>query len=115
MLGWTAAAFRHFDWRALWLCNHWMNAVVLDDGVGIDAFELARRLASRGIETRPFFKGMHEQPALKSLGLFQDLRLPVTERLYRRDLYLPSGNTLSDAQIETVAFAVRTSIEEGSG
>ena len=21
MLGWTVAAFLHFDWRSLWLCN----------------------------------------------------------------------------------------------
>lgn len=95
------------DWAR---SNHWMNAIVLADDAGLDAFELARRLAGMGIETRPFFKGMHEQPVLKSRGLFERLHLPVTERLYRRGLYLPSGVSLTDGQIEAVAAGVKAAV-----
>jgi perosamine synthetase len=45
---------------------------------------------------------MHQQPALRDRGLFRDARLPVAERLARRGLYLPSGTTLTAAQIEHV-------------
>jgi perosamine synthetase len=50
---------------------------------------------------------MHEQPALRERGLFAGAHYPVTERLSRRGLYLPSGLALDDAQIETVCAAVR--------
>lgn len=88
--------------------NCWMYAVVLEDEVEMDAAGFAASLRRSGVETRPFFLGMHEQPALRELGLFDGLRLPVTERLSRRGLYLPSGLTLADEQIETVAGAVRS-------
>jgi len=88
----------------------WMNGVVLDDGVAFDAAGLAVRLAERGVETRPFFLGMHEQPAFHRRGLFAGERYPVAERLARRGLYLPSGVALSDAQLEAVCAAVRESL-----
>ena len=37
-------------------------------------------------------------------------RLPVTEHLYRRGLYLPSGITLTDAEIEKVAAGLKTAL-----
>jgi perosamine synthetase len=88
--------------------NFWMNALVLDDDVGIDAFELGRRLADLGIETRPYFKGIHEQPAFTAAGLFEGVELPITERLHRRGLYLPSGAALTHADIENVVASVRS-------
>jgi perosamine synthetase len=86
---------------------YWMYAIVLDDNVPFDALEFAARLKAVGVDTRPFFVGMHEQPVLREQGLFAGEHYPVTERLSRRGLYLPSGLTLEDAQIETVCAAVR--------
>jgi perosamine synthetase len=91
-----------------WATNvYWMYGLVRDERIGFDAAEFARRLAARGIDTRPFFLGMHEQPALLGRGLFAGERYPVAERIARRGLYLPSGLTLADAQLERVAAAVR--------
>jgi perosamine synthetase len=59
------------------------------------------------VETRPFFLGMHEQKVFRRQGLFTGELYPVTERLARRGLYLPSGLTLTSAQLERVAEAVR--------
>jgi len=89
---------------------YWMYGVVLDDAVPFDATEFARRLHARGVDSRPFFLGMHEQPALLERGLFAGERHPVTERLARRGLYLPSGLTLTEAQIDEVCFAVREAL-----
>jgi perosamine synthetase len=50
---------------------------------------------------------MHEQPVLRRMGLFEGLRLPVSERLGRRGFYVPSGMALTEVQIDTVAAAVR--------
>jgi perosamine synthetase len=96
------------DWARV---NCWMYAIVLADDVAMDASNFARRLRDQGVDTRPFFIGLHEQPALRARGLFGGLRLPVTERLSRRGLYLPSGAALTDAQIDTVAGAVRAVLE----
>jgi perosamine synthetase len=89
---------------------YWMFGIVLGNSVPFDAAVLAARLRDAGIETRPFFTGMHQQPALRARGLFEGERYPVTERISRRGLYLPSGLGLSDAQIDRVSTAVRTSL-----
>lgn len=95
--------------------NYWMFGLTIDDDVKIDAFELARRLKEKGVETRPFFMGMHEQPAFHKMGLFQGLKLPTTERLYRRGLYLPSGVAITDEQIEQSAAALKTVMKSVAG
>jgi len=68
----------------------------------LDAPELARRLMAKGIETRPFFLGMHEQPVFQERGLFQGECYPVAERIARQGLYLPSGLALTEEQLEQV-------------
>lgn len=94
-----------------WAKNvYWMYAVVLDERAGVDAGGFARRLERRRVATRPFFLGMHEQPVLLDRGLFRGERYPVTERIARQGLYLPSGLTLTDGQIDAVGAAVREEI-----
>ena len=91
-----------------WARNvYWMYGLVVDEERGIDARELTCRLRAEGVETRPFFLGMHEQPALRDRGLFLHDRHPVAERLARRGLYLPSGLALTEEQIDRVCGAVR--------
>ena len=85
---------------------YWMFGIVLDEATGLDAVELAKRLKARGVETRPFFLGMHEQPVFHERGLFLHERYPVAERIARQGLYLPSGLTLTEAQIDAVCAAL---------
>jgi perosamine synthetase len=85
----------------------WVYGVVLDESTPFDATEAMRRLAARGIGTRPFFWPMHEQPVLQRMGLFDGQRFPVAERLARRGFYLPSGLALTDEQIDRAASALR--------
>jgi perosamine synthetase len=89
---------------------YWMYGLVLREETGIDAEEFARRLESRGVETRPFFLGMHEQPVLRERGLFMDERYPVAERIARRGLYLPSSLGIEEAHIDRICQAVRESL-----
>ena len=91
-----------------WAKNvYWMYGLVLDEATGLDAVEFARRLRARGVDTRPFFLGMHEQPALRARGLFRGERYPVSERIARQGLYLPSGLALTEAQLDEVCTAVQ--------
>lgn len=91
---------------------YWVYGIVLEDNVPLDASEAMRRLAERGIGTRPFFWPMHEQPVLKKLGLADGRSRPVAERLARRGFYLPSGLGLSPADIDTVCDEVHSLLAE---
>ena len=86
---------------------YWMYGVVLSEEISFDAFEFAERLAAEGVQTRPFFFGMHEQPVFRERGWFEGESFPVAERLARRGLYLPSGLTLTEQQVDEVCAAVR--------
>jgi perosamine synthetase len=91
-----------------WAKNvYWMYCLILADDVAFDALEFAKRLRAKGIDTRPLFLGMHEQPVLLERGLFAGSSYPVTERLARRGLYVPSGLGLTEMQIDRVSAAVR--------
>jgi len=89
----------------------WVYGVVLRDDVRFDAEEATRRLGAVGIGTRPFFWPMHEQPALRRLGLFDGVRCLVAERIARRGFYIPSGVGLTHDQAERVAGEVRRLFE----
>jgi perosamine synthetase len=86
---------------------YWMYALVLSDTCRMDNIEIARCLSEKGIETRPFFIGMHEQPALQKRGFFKNEKYPVAERIARKGFYLPSGLTITEKQIDLVSSAVR--------
>lgn len=90
-----------------WARNvYWMYGVVLDERTGMDAAQFASRLRERGVETRPFFLGMHEQPVFHKRGLFLNERYPTAERIARQGLYLPSGLALTEEQLTRVCNAV---------
>ena len=89
---------------------YWMYGVVVDEATGMTAADVAGRLAERGVQTRPFFIGMHEQPVFRERGLFTGERHPVAERLARQGLYLPSGLALTDDQQDAVIAAVREAL-----
>jgi perosamine synthetase len=85
---------------------YWMYGLVVDESTGLTAETFAEELRQYGVQTRPFFLGMHEQPVFHKMGLFEGERYPVAERIARQGLYLPSGMTLSEAQLEEVCDAV---------
>jgi perosamine synthetase len=86
---------------------YWVYGVVLADDVAFEAPEAQARLSKFGIDTRPFFWCMHEQPVFRKLGLFAGESHPHSERIARRGFYLPAGLDLQDAQMEYVAETLR--------
>jgi perosamine synthetase len=90
-----------------WAKNvYWMYAIELSEDLGITAVQMAERLAEKGIGTRPFFLGLHEQPVFHRMGLYIGEHYPVAERIARQGLYLPSGHTLTEEQIGYVCAAI---------
>ena len=91
-----------------WARNvYWMYGVIVDESTGLDAETFARKLREEGVETRPFFLGMHEQPVFHEMGLFKGECHLVAERIAKQGFYLPSGLTLKETEIDQVCDAVR--------
>lgn len=88
----------------------WMYAIRLKDNVPFDALEFSRRLGSEGVDTRPFFFGLHMQPCYGKIGLFAGQSFPVTEAIQSRGLLLPSGQAITDAQVAFVIETVRKTL-----
>jgi perosamine synthetase len=88
----------------------WMAAVVVPP----DAREVMAELDARGIETRPFFVGMHRQPVLEARGIAVDGDFPETDLLSRHGLYLPSSLSLTSSEIARVADALRDALRRRS-
>ena len=92
-----------------WAQNvYWVYGVVLDERTGLTALQAAEKLREKGIETRPFFLGMHQQPVFLQIGLFGNESFPVAEKLARYGFYLPSGLTITDEQIQYVSDSLRS-------
>ena len=90
-----------------WAKNiYWMYAIVLDDTAKFEADNFIKLLMQKQVQSRPFFLGMHEQPALNKMGLFVGESYPVCEKISRKGLYLPSGQAITNRQIERVCKAV---------
>jgi len=86
---------------------YWVYGLVLKEAQGSDSKELISIMAKRGVGCRPFFCPMHQQPALTSLGLFKGEKYPISDEIYKRGFYLPSGLALSYEQIKYVSSTLR--------
>jgi perosamine synthetase len=78
---------------------YWVFGFVLNSTLQKDAFRVIEDLATFGVGCRPFFYPIHQQPVFKNQNLFHGERHPVSELMYSRGLYLPSGLALSEYQI----------------
>ncbi len=91
-----------------WAKNvYWVYGILVDPDFGMTRDQLAAKLAEQGIETRPFFVGMHLQPVLRE-HLVPGEAFPVSKRLGETGLYLPSFMHMKDSDIERVAAAVKS-------
>ena len=87
----------------LWATNvHWLYSILVDGEFGMSRDELQEALDAEGIETRPFFTPLHQQP-LYAKG---QRRFPVAESLAERGLSLPSAVGLRPEEVERVAESI---------
>jgi perosamine synthetase len=74
--------------------------------------EFARRLGERGVGSNIYYPvPVHRQDPFRDLG-FDDVRLPVTDRLVEEILSIPVHPALSDADVATVIDAVNATARE---
>ncbi len=79
--------------------TNWLTVVTLDDPTPV-----REHLETLDIEARPAWKPMHLQP------VFADCEMrggAVAEEIFRRGLCLPSGSSMTDADVARVVEGVR--------
>ena len=85
---------------------YWMLGVKLGPRFAQGRDAVMDELKAKGVETRAFFCPMHRQPVFRDGGdpRFPDVRgdYPVSDDLWNRGLYLPSGPGLTRAQAQEV-------------
>jgi pyridoxal phosphate-dependent aminotransferase EpsN len=79
--------------------TNWLTVITVDDPTPV-----RKHLESMDIEARPAWKPMHLQP------VFADCEMrggAVAEEIFRRGLCLPSGSSMTDADVARVVDGVR--------
>jgi perosamine synthetase len=79
-----------------------MYSVLVTEQFRLSRDALMAYLRTRNIDSRPFFYPIHQMPPYHN-----DDSHPVAERLSRQGINLPSAVTLTEADIQRVAGAIR--------
>ncbi|MBV8202981.1 MAG: DegT/DnrJ/EryC1/StrS family aminotransferase [Acidobacteria bacterium] len=88
----------------------WMYSVLIEPAFGLDRDAVAAGLRARGVDSRPFFVPLHEQPPYLVGGGARDAGddgFPAAAALSRQGINLPSGTALAADEIATVCAALR--------
>lgn len=81
----------------------WLYCIMVDPArYGMSRDQLADHLRENGVDTRPFFPGMHQQPPYLEIAAGQDADLSHSEYLSATGLSLPTYTDLTDAQIGAI-------------
>ena len=87
--------------------NHfWVFGLVLKNNINRD--NLQKKLANKGIETRPFFWPLHLQ---KALNLNQKLQnLNISELIGKNGLYIPMGKHVKKSDQQIIVNEIKNAI-----
>jgi pyridoxal phosphate-dependent aminotransferase EpsN len=86
----------------------WLTVLTVDPHtLGADRDTLLRALERQAIEARPVWKPMHLQPLYRSRPVFGD---GVAANLFEHGLCLPSGSSLTEADLERVVGVIRDTV-----
>ena len=86
----------------------WVFSIYLDSNFPITRDQLVKKLAEENIETRTAFAPINKQKILtKKYGLFEEEDCPNANYIMENGLYLPSGNTITNEEIDIVCNKVK--------
>jgi dTDP-4-amino-4,6-dideoxygalactose transaminase len=85
--------------------NYWLTCIVVDAEVtGFSREDIRLAMENENIETRPLWKPMHLQPVFETCPFYG---ADTSETLFNNGLCLPSGSSLTNADIERVAQVIK--------
>ena len=82
-----------------------MYSILVEDSFGVSRQGLMDRLERDGVETRTFFYPVHAQPIYANLGA--PGAFPVADVISRKGMNLPSGNDLTEGEVEYVCGRIK--------
>ncbi len=86
--------------------NHWLTCIVVDpELLGVDREAIRAQLDAAGIESRPLWKPMHQQPVFEGSRAYGRA---VSDHLFARGLCLPSGSNLTDVDRAEIIERIRS-------
>ncbi|ADL00079.1 DegT/DnrJ/EryC1/StrS family aminotransferase [Brevundimonas subvibrioides] len=89
--------------------TRWLSVMVMDREItGVSPERLRLALAAADIEARPVWKPMHLQPAFRDAPVLQN---GVAETLFAGGLCLPSGSSLTGADIDRVCDVIEATLD----
>jgi perosamine synthetase len=87
----------------------WVFNIYLDNNFPISRDKLTKKLQEKNIETRNAFVPINKQTVLiKKYGLFKEEDCPNANYIMENGLYLPSGNTITNEEIDFVCNEIKT-------
>ena len=87
----------------------WVFNIYLDNNFPISRDKLTKKLQEKNIETRSAFVPINKQTILiNKYGLFKEEDCPNANYIMENGLYLPSGNTITDEEIDFVCNEIKT-------
>ena len=94
------------EWASKYIM--WVFNIYLDDKFPISRDELVKRLQEEKIETRNAFVPINKQKILiKKYNLFNENDCPNANYIMDNGLYLPSGNTIKNNEIDFICSKIR--------
>ena len=94
------------EWNTKYIM--WVFNIYLDNNFPVSRDELTKKLGEKKIETRNAFVPINKQTVLlKKYGLFKEEDCPNANYIMENGLYLPSGNTITDEEIDFVCDEIK--------
>ena len=94
-------------------CTRWLSVMRIHaETFGVTPEDIRLDLEEEDIESRPVWKPLHRQPALRGLRCYGGA---VSDQLFREGLCLPSGSAMNDRDVVRVAGIIRKSRGQDSG
>jgi dTDP-4-amino-4,6-dideoxygalactose transaminase len=91
--------------------TRWLINILIDPTrFGADREVVRQALVAENIEARPLWKPMHTQPVFAGCDYVGGA---VAEELFDTGLSLPSGSTLTEEEMERIAWVIRRCACEG--
>jgi pyridoxal phosphate-dependent aminotransferase EpsN len=85
--------------------SRWLTCLTIDpEAFGASREDVRLALEAENIEARPVWKPMHRQPVYQA---YDAIGGAVADRLFERGLCLPSGSSLSEADLQRIVAVVR--------
>ena len=100
-----------FQPEAAWgMHTRWLTAIQVDpERSGTTRERIREKLLAEGVESRPVWKPMHQQPVYRRLG-FPSLGGEVADELFDRGLCLPSSSSLSGEDVQGICRIIQREV-----